>query len=82
MPARLSRLLVDKAYAASQPTPPAELQLAMGEDNNLSRAHRKLPEPDALGFLSSCGPFIVHAAIGLALEQRRAGLPRYQAPAA
>ena len=73
MPGRLSRLLLDKAYAAAQPTPPAGLQLRQGEDNNLSRLtesfHLNL---DALGFLSFVvGLFIVHAAIGLALEQRR-----------
>lgn len=73
MPGRLSRLLVDKAYAASRPTPPEGLQLKQGEDNNLSRLtesfHLNL---DALGFLSFVvGLFIVHAAIGLALEQRR-----------
>ncbi|SDY94688.1 putative ABC transport system permease protein [Pseudomonas salomonii] len=73
MPGRLSRLLVDKAFAATQPTPPAALQLKQGEDNNLSRLtesfHLNL---DALGFLSFVvGLFIVHAAIGLALEQRR-----------
>lgn len=73
MPGRLSRLLVDKAFAANHPTPPAALQLKQGEDNNLSRLtesfHLNL---DALGFLSFVvGLFIVHAAIGLALEQRR-----------
>ena len=73
MPGRLSRLLVDKTYAASHPTPPEGLQLKQGEDNNLSRLtesfHLNL---DALGFLSFVvGLFIVHAAIGLALEQRR-----------
>ena len=73
MPGRLSRLLVDKAFAATHPTPPAALQLKQGEDNNLSRLtesfHLNL---DALGFLSFVvGLFIVHAAIGLALEQRR-----------
>ncbi|MGU9855495.1 FtsX-like permease family protein [Pseudomonas sp. LF245] len=73
MPGRLSRLLVDKTYAASHPRPPEGLQLKQGEDNNLSRLtesfHLNL---DALGFLSFVvGLFIVHAAIGLALEQRR-----------
>ncbi|NWD99184.1 ABC transporter permease, partial [Pseudomonas reactans] len=73
MPDRLSRLLVDKAFAAGQPTPPAGLQLKQSEDNNLARLtesfHLNL---DALGFLSFVvGLFIVHAAIGLALEQRR-----------
>jgi putative ABC transport system permease protein len=73
MPGRLSRLLVDKAFAAGQPTAPAGLQLKQGEDNNLARLtesfHLNL---DALGFLSFVvGLFIVHAAIGLALEQRR-----------
>ena len=73
MPGRLSRLLVDNTYAAAHPTPPGGLQLKQGEDNNLSRLtesfHLNL---DALGFLSFVvGLFIVHAAIGLALEQRR-----------
>lgn len=73
MPGRLSRLLLDNTFAAGHPTPPAALQLKQGEDNNLSRLtesfHLNL---DALGFLSFVvGLFIVHAAIGLALEQRR-----------
>lgn len=73
MPGRLSRLLVDSTFAARHPTPPAALQLKQGEDNNLSRLtesfHLNL---DAVGFLSFVvGLFIVHAAIGLALEQRR-----------
>ncbi|WP_443698111.1 FtsX-like permease family protein, partial [Pseudomonas sp.] len=73
MPGRLSRLLLDKSFAAAHPTPPAGLQLKQGEDNNLARLtesfHLNL---DALGFLSFVvGLFIVHAAIGLALEQRR-----------
>ena len=73
MPGRLSRLLLDNTFAAHHPTPPAALQLKQGEDNNLARLtenfHLNL---DALGFLSCVvGLFIVHAAIGLALEQRR-----------
>lgn len=73
MSGQLSRLLLDKTFAASHPTPPAGLQLKQGEDNNLARLtesfHLNL---DALGFLSFVvGLFIVHAAIGLALEQRR-----------
>lgn len=73
MPGRLSRLLLDNTFAAHDPTPPAALQLKQGEDNNLSRLtesfHLNL---DAVGFLSFVvGLFIVHAAIGLALEQRR-----------
>ena len=73
MPRRLSRLLLDKSFAAAHPTPPAGLQLKQAEDNNLARLtesfHLNL---DALGFLSFVvGLFIVHAAIGLALEQRR-----------
>ncbi|KWU48196.1 ABC transporter permease [Pseudomonas palleroniana] len=73
MPGRLSRLLLDKTFAATHPTPPVPLQLKQGEDNNLARLtesfHLNL---DALGFLSFVvGLFIVHAAIGLALEQRR-----------
>ena len=73
MPGRLSRLLLDNTFAARHPTPPAVLQLKQGEDSNLSRLtesfHLNL---DAVGFLSFVvGLFIVHAAIGLALEQRR-----------
>ncbi|MBK5436884.1 FtsX-like permease family protein [Pseudomonas sp. TH32] len=77
MPQRLSRLLLDKAFAAAHPALPAELngllQLKQAEENNLARLtesfHLNL---DALGFLSFVvGLFIVHAAIGLALEQRR-----------
>ncbi|AZE90083.1 ABC transporter permease [Pseudomonas orientalis] len=73
MHGRLSRLLVDNTFAARHPVPPDGLQLKQGDDNNLSRLtesfHLNL---DALGFLSFVvGLFIVHAAIGLALEQRR-----------
>jgi putative ABC transport system permease protein len=77
MPQRLSRLLLDKAFAATHPALPpelgAQLQLKQAEENNLARLtesfHLNL---DALGFLSFVvGLFIVHAAIGLALEQRR-----------
>jgi len=78
MPQQLSRLLLPKAFAASEPTLPAELagQLVLkrsGEENNLARLtesfHLNL---DALGVLAFVvGLFIVHAAIGLALEQRR-----------
>ncbi|KAF1030771.1 MAG: hypothetical protein GAK37_01111 [Pseudomonas sp.] len=77
MPGRLSRLLLDKAFAATHPVLPANLgsplQLRQAEDNNLARLtesfHLNL---DALGFLAFVvGLFIVHAAIGLALEQRR-----------
>ncbi|AZF38234.1 AttF component of AttEFGH ABC transport system [Pseudomonas sp. R4-39-08] len=73
MHGQLSRLLLDNRFAAAHPTPPAGLQLKQGDDNNLSRLtesfHLNL---DALGFLSFVvGLFIVHAAIGLALEQRR-----------
>ncbi|MBJ2180710.1 FtsX-like permease family protein [Pseudomonas veronii] len=73
MPGRLSRLLLDTSFAATHLTPPAGLQLKQAQDNNLARLtesfHLNL---DALGFLSFVvGLFIVHAAIGLALEQRR-----------
>ena len=73
MPGRLSRLLVDNTFAARHPTPPAALQLKQGEDNNLSRLTKSFHlNLDAVGFLSFVvGLFIVHAAIGLALEQRR-----------
>ncbi|MDB5983961.1 MAG: AttF component of AttEFGH transport system [Pseudomonas sp.] len=78
LPQQISRLLLPKDFAASKPQLPAELsgQLVLkssGEENNLARLtesfHLNL---DALGFLSFLvGLFIVHAAIGLALEQRR-----------
>ena len=73
MPGRLSRLLLDTSFAATHLAPPAGLQLKQAQDNNLARLtesfHLNL---DALGFLSFVvGLFIVHAAIGLALEQRR-----------
>ena len=75
LPDQLSRLLLPKDFSA--PLPDAfkdQLQLkTSGEENNLARLtesfHLNL---DALGFLSFVvGLFIVHAAIGLALEQRR-----------
>ncbi|POA33868.1 MULTISPECIES: FtsX-like permease family protein [unclassified Pseudomonas] len=78
LPAQLSRLLLPRDFAATEPQLPSELteQLQLkrsGEENNLARLtesfHLNL---DALGFLSFVvGLFIVHAAIGLALEQRR-----------
>ena len=78
LPEQLSRLLLPKDFAASAPPLPeavsARLQLKRSdEENNLARLtesfHLNL---DALGVLSFVvGLFIVHAAIGLALEQRR-----------
>ncbi|MFL1526645.1 FtsX-like permease family protein [Pseudomonas sp. O230] len=75
LPEQLSRLLLPKDFTATLPDPfKGQLQLkTSGEENNLSRLtesfHLNL---DALGFLSFVvGLFIVHAAIGLALEQRR-----------
>ena len=78
LPGQISRLLLDKEFTAGNPLLPSELsgQLLLkksGEENNLARLtesfHLNL---DALGFLSFVvGLFIVHAAIGLALEQRR-----------
>ncbi len=74
-PDQLSRLLLPKDFHAEIPVAfNGLLQLkSSGEENNLSRLtesfHLNL---DALGFLSFIvGLFIVHAAIGLALEQRR-----------
>ncbi|POA30231.1 FtsX-like permease family protein [Pseudomonas sp. GW456-12-1-14-TSB6] len=74
-PDQLSRLLLPKDFHADVPTAfKGQLQLkSSGEENNLARLtesfHLNL---DALGFLSFIvGLFIVHAAIGLALEQRR-----------
>ena len=78
VPGQVSRLLLPKDFAASErPLPETlrtRLQLNHGNDeNNLARLtesfHLNL---DALGLLSFVvGLFIVHAAIGLALEQRR-----------
>jgi putative ABC transport system permease protein len=78
LPNQVSRLVLPKDFAANPPPLPADIatQLTLkksGEDNDLSRLtdsfHLNL---DALGFLSFVvGLFIVHAAIGLALEQRR-----------
>ena len=74
-PGQVSRLLLPKDFSAPLPDEfSAVLQLTRsGEENNLARLtesfHLNL---DALGFLSFVvGLFIVHAAIGLALEQRR-----------
>ncbi|MCX4218925.1 MULTISPECIES: FtsX-like permease family protein [unclassified Pseudomonas] len=74
-PDQLSRLLLPKDFHAEVPAAfNSQLQLkSSGEENNLARLtesfHLNL---DALGFLSFIvGLFIVHAAIGLALEQRR-----------
>ncbi|MFJ2682301.1 FtsX-like permease family protein [Pseudomonas sp. NPDC087342] len=75
LPDQLSRLLLPKDFSATLPEQfKGQLQLkTSGEENNLARLtesfHLNL---DALGFLSFVvGLFIVHAAIGLALEQRR-----------
>ncbi|MBV6821714.1 ABC transporter permease [Pseudomonas sp. PD9R] len=75
LPDQLSRLLLPKDFTATLPDPfKGQLQLqTRDEENNLARLtesfHLNL---DALGFLSFVvGLFIVHAAIGLALEQRR-----------
>lgn len=75
LPDQLSRLLLPKDFTRTLPDQfKGQLQLkTSGEENNLSRLtesfHLNL---DALGFLSFVvGLFIVHAAIGLALEQRR-----------
>ena len=74
-PGQLSRLLLPKDFHGElPPSLKGQLQLkSSGEENNLARLtesfHLNL---DALGFLSFVvGLFIVHAAIGLALEQRR-----------
>ncbi|ANI53911.1 ABC transporter permease [Pseudomonas sp. DR 5-09] len=74
-PEQLSRLLLPKDFHADVPAAfKGQLQLkSSGEENNLARLtesfHLNL---NALGFLSFIvGLFIVHAAIGLALEQRR-----------
>ncbi|MCF5824890.1 ABC transporter permease, partial [Pseudomonas syringae] len=77
-PGQLSRMLLSKDFAQQSPAlPPAMNNLLVikksGEENNLERLtesfHLNL---NALGVLSFIvGLFIVHAAIGLALEQRR-----------
>lgn len=77
-PGQLSRLLLPREFAASAPPLPealrGQLVLRQGQaQGDLARLtesfHLNL---DALGFLSFVvGLFIVHAAIGLALEQRR-----------
>ncbi|CAI8807065.1 putative ABC transport system permease protein [Pseudomonas sp. IT-P12] len=75
LPDQLSRLLLPRDFSTPLPDSlKGQLQFrSSGEENNLSRLtesfHLNL---DALGFLSFVvGLFIVHAAIGLALEQRR-----------
>ena len=78
LPGQLSSLLLPKDFAVTDPLLPAELNGRLvvrkgGEENNLQRLtesfHLNL---NALGVLSFIvGLFIVHAAIGLALEQRR-----------
>lgn len=78
LPGQLSSLLLPKEFAATKPILPAELNGRLvvresAEENNLQRLtesfHLNL---NALGVLSFIvGLFIVHAAIGLALEQRR-----------
>lgn len=75
---QLSSLLLPREFADTRPSLPPQLKGRLviresGEDNNLQRLtesfHLNL---DALGVLSFIvGLFIVHAAIGLALEQRR-----------
>ncbi|RAU49247.1 MULTISPECIES: ABC transporter permease [unclassified Pseudomonas] len=77
-PDQISRMILPKAFANDAPPLPDDLKGELvirksGEDNDLGRLtesfHLNL---DALGFLSFVvGLFIVHAAIGLALEQRR-----------
>jgi putative ABC transport system permease protein len=78
LPQQLSRLLLPADFAASAPPLPDEfkglLVLKHGaEENDLARLTKSFHlNLDALGFLSFLvGLFIVHAAIGLALEQRR-----------
>ncbi|WP_390897955.1 ABC transporter permease [Pseudomonas citri] len=75
LPEQLSRLLLPATFNTALPRAfEGQLQFKRAdEENNLSRLtesfHLNL---DALGFLSFVvGLFIVHAAIGLALEQRR-----------
>jgi putative ABC transport system permease protein len=75
---QISRLILPKDFAEDPPALPEAVKGELvirksGEDNDLGRLtesfHLNL---DALGFLSFVvGLFIVHAAIGLALEQRR-----------
>lgn len=78
MPNQVSRLLLPEGFAASNPPLPAKLNGLLqlkksGEENNLTRLtesfHLNLNALGVLAFI--VGLFIVHAAIGLALEQRR-----------
>jgi len=78
VPGQLSRLILPKDFAARSPALPADLTGKLvirksGEDNNLERLtesfHLNLKALGVLSFI--VGLFIVHAAIGLALEQRR-----------
>lgn len=78
MPGQVSRLLLASDFAAQSPVLPAELseQLSMqhgDSSDDLARLtdsfHLNLDALGALAFV--VGLFIVHAAIGLALEQRR-----------
>ena len=77
-PGQLSRLLLPADYAARAPELPAELNAllrlqAAEDDDDLQRLtasfHLNLTALGLLAFI--VGLFIVHAAIGLALEQRR-----------
>ncbi len=78
MPGQVSRLLLSADFAATQPTLPdalADLLVLQHGDaaDDLDRLTKSFHlNLDALGALSFVvGLFIVHAAIGLALEQRR-----------
>lgn len=78
MPGQISRLLVARDFAAANPPLPAQVAgLLVMQHGDSSDDLARLTESfhlnlDALGVLAFVvGLFIVHAAIGLALEQRR-----------
>ncbi|WP_150305322.1 ABC transporter permease [Pseudomonas saliphila] len=74
-PGRLSQLLVDSAFAADQPALPEQVALRwdVRGEGDLQRLtdsfHMNLTALGLLAFI--VGLFIVHAAAGLAMEQRR-----------
>ncbi|AQZ94480.1 FtsX-like permease family protein [Halopseudomonas phragmitis] len=74
-PGQLSQLLVEQGFAADRPALPAGIELVWDqrEEADLERLsdsfHMNLSALGLLAFL--VGLFIVHAAAGLALEQRR-----------
>lgn len=74
-PGQLSQLLVDNSFAATQPALPAGIELSWevrGEEDLQRLTDSFHLNLTALGLLAFVvGLFIVHAAAGLAMEQRR-----------